>query len=54
MSPSYFTMGYNVLKETVLIFTRLLAGSLALVEFGLDSLCRILVWDCNGLEIQGT
>ena len=34
---SYFTVGYNILEGVVSIFAGLLAGSIALIGFGLDS-----------------
>ena len=37
LSLSYFTVGYNILEGIVSIFAGLLAGSIALVGFGLDS-----------------
>ncbi len=46
---SYFTVGYNVLEGAVSIFAGLLAGSIALVGFGLDSFVEslsggVMVW----------
>jgi len=46
---SYFTVGYNVLEGAVSIFVGLLAGSIALVGFGLDSFVEslsggVMVW----------
>ena len=34
---SYFTVGYNILEGVVSIVAGLLAGSIALIGFGLDS-----------------
>lgn len=39
---SYFTVGYNILEGIVSIFAGLLAGSIALVGFGLDSFVESL------------
>ncbi len=46
---SYFTVGYNVLEGIVSIFAGLLAGSIALVGFGLDSFVEslsggVMIW----------
>ena len=46
---SYFTVGYNILEGIVSIFAGLLAGSIALVGFGLDSFVEslsggVMVW----------
>ena len=46
---SYFTVGYNVLEGVVSVFAGLLAGSIALVGFGLDSFVEslsggVMVW----------
>ena len=38
---AYFTVGYNVLEAAVAIASGLLAGSIALVGFGLDSLIEV-------------
>ena len=49
LSLSYFTVGYNVLEGIVSIFAGLLAGSIALIGFGLDSFVEsssgsIMIW----------
>lgn len=49
LSLSYFTVGYNVLEGVVSIFAGMLAGSIALVGFGLDSFVEslsggVMVW----------
>jgi divalent metal cation (Fe/Co/Zn/Cd) transporter len=46
---SYFTVGYNFLEGMVSIFAGLLAGSIALVGFGLDSFIEslsggVMIW----------
>jgi cation diffusion facilitator family transporter len=46
---SYFTVGYNVLEGIVSIIAGLLAGSVALVGFGLDSFAEslsgsVMIW----------
>jgi divalent metal cation (Fe/Co/Zn/Cd) transporter len=46
---SYFTVGYNFLEGLVSIFAGLLAGSIALVGFGLDSFVEslsggVMIW----------
>ena len=46
---SYFTVGYNVLEGLVSIFAGILAGSIALVGFGLDSFVEslsgsVMIW----------
>jgi len=46
---SYFTVGYNILEGIVSIFAGLLAGSIALVGFGLDSFIEslsgsVMIW----------
>ena len=46
---SYFTVGYNFLEGIVSIFAGLLAGSIALVGFGLDSFIEslsggVMIW----------
>ena len=46
---SYFTVGYNVLEGAVSIFAGLLAGSIALIGFGLDSFIEslsggVMIW----------
>jgi len=46
---SYFTVGYNILEGLVSIFAGMLAGSIALVGFGLDSFVEslsgsVMVW----------
>ena len=46
---SYFTVGYNFLEGLVSIFAGLLAGSIALVGFGLDSFIEslsggVMIW----------
>lgn len=45
----YFTVGYNVLEDLVSVFAGLLAGSIALVGFGLDSFVEslsggVMIW----------
>lgn len=49
LSLSYFTVGYNVLEGLVSIFAGILAGSIALVGFGLDSFVEslsgsVMIW----------
>jgi len=49
LSLSYFTVGYNILEGIVAIFAGLLAGSIALVGFGLDSFVEslsggVMIW----------
>ncbi len=49
LSLSYFTVGYNVLEGIVSIIAGLLAGSVALVGFGLDSFAEslsgsVMIW----------
>src|SRR3990170_4921602 len=49
LSLSYFTVGYNILEGIVSIFAGLLAGSIALVGFGLDSFVEslsgsVMIW----------
>jgi cation diffusion facilitator family transporter len=49
LSLSYFTVGYNVLEGIVSIIAGLLAGSIALVGFGLDSFVEslsgsVMIW----------
>lgn len=46
---SYFTVGYNILEGIISIFAGLLAGSIALVGFGLDSFVEslsgsVMIW----------
>ncbi|MDP2168422.1 MAG: cation transporter [Thermodesulfovibrionales bacterium] len=46
---SYFTVGYNVLEGAISVFAGLLAGSIALVGFGLDSFMEslsggVMIW----------
>ena len=46
---SYFTVGYNVLEGIVSLFAGVLAGSIALVGFGLDSFVEslsgsVMIW----------
>ncbi len=46
---SYLTVGYNIVEGTVSIFAGVLAGSIALVGFGLDSFVEslsggVMVW----------
>ena len=46
---SYFTVGYNILEGIISIFAGFLAGSIALVAFGLDSFVEslsgsVMVW----------
>ena len=42
LSLSYFTVGYNIVEGIVSIFAGVLAGSIALVGFGLDSFVESL------------
>ena len=49
LALSYFTVGYNVLEGLVSIFAGILAGSIALVGFGLDSFVEslsgsVMIW----------
>lgn len=49
LSLSYFTVGYNIFEGVVSIFAGLLAGSIALVGFGLDSFVEsssgtVMIW----------
>jgi divalent metal cation (Fe/Co/Zn/Cd) transporter len=49
LSLSYFTVGYNILEGIVSIFAGVLAGSIALVGFGLDSFIEslsggVMIW----------
>ncbi|MCW3975320.1 MAG: cation transporter [Candidatus Bathyarchaeota archaeon] len=49
LSLSYFTVGYNILEGIISIFAGILAGSIALVGFGLDSFIEslsggIMIW----------
>lgn len=49
LSLSYFTVGYNILEGIVSIFAGLLASSIALIGFGLDSFVEslsgsVMVW----------
>jgi cation diffusion facilitator family transporter len=46
---SYFTVGYNILEGAVSIFAGILAGSIALLGFGLDSIVEslsggVMIW----------
>ncbi|MFH1638563.1 MAG: cation transporter [Candidatus Woesearchaeota archaeon] len=46
---SYFTVGYNILEGVASVFAGLLAGSVALVGFGLDSFIEslsggVMIW----------
>ena len=46
---SYFTLGYNILEGVASIIAGLLAGSIALVGFGSDSLVEslsgsVIIW----------
>jgi divalent metal cation (Fe/Co/Zn/Cd) transporter len=46
---SYLTVGYNILEGAVSIFAGYLAGSIALVGFGLDSFVEslsggVMIW----------
>ena len=46
---SYFTVGYNILEGIVSIFAGVIAGSIALVGFGLDSFVEslsggVMIW----------
>jgi len=49
LSLSYFTVGYNILEGLVSIFAGVLAGSIALIGFGLDSFVEslsggVMIW----------
>ena len=49
LSLSYFTVGYNTVEGIISVFAGLLAGSIALVGFGLDSFVEslsgmVMVW----------
>jgi divalent metal cation (Fe/Co/Zn/Cd) transporter len=49
LSLSYFTVGYNIVEGVASIFAGLLAGSIALVGFGLDSFLEslsgiVMIW----------
>jgi len=49
LSLSYFTVGYNVLEGMISIFAGMLAGSIALTGFGLDSFIEslsggVMIW----------
>ncbi len=49
LSLSYFTVGYNVLEGVISIFAGALAGSIALIGFGLDSFVEslsggVMIW----------
>ena len=49
LSLSYFTVGYNILEGIVSILAGLLAGSIALIGFGLDSFVEslsgsVMIW----------
>lgn len=49
LSLSYFTGGYNILEGVVSILAGILAGSIALVGFGLDSFIEslsggVMIW----------
>jgi divalent metal cation (Fe/Co/Zn/Cd) transporter len=49
LSLSYFTVGYNISEGIVSILAGLLAGSIALVGFGLDSFVEslsgsVMIW----------
>jgi len=46
---SYFTVGYNIIEGIVSIFAGVLAGSIALIGFGLDSFVEslsggVMIW----------
>lgn len=46
---SYFTVGYNIMEGVVSIFAGLIAGSIALIGFGLDSFVEsssgcVMIW----------
>lgn len=52
---SWFTIGYNILEGVLSIFFGMLAGSVALVGFGLDSFVEslsggVMVWRISGFE----
>jgi len=49
LSLSYFTVGYNIIEGIVSILAGLLAGSIALIGFGLDSFVEslsgsVMIW----------
>ena len=49
LSLSYFTVGYNIIEGIVSIFAGVLAGSIALIGFGLDSFVEslsggVMIW----------
>src|SRR3972149_3393469 len=49
LSLSYFTVGYNILEGLISIFAGVLAGSIALIGFGLDSFVEslsggVMIW----------
>jgi cation diffusion facilitator family transporter len=49
LSLSYFTVGYNILEGLVSIFAGVMAGSIALIGFGLDSFIEsisggVMIW----------
>jgi hypothetical protein len=53
LALSYITVGYNILEGLVSIFAGMLAGSIALIGFGLDSFIEslsggIMVWRLGG------
>ncbi|HEX2094403.1 MAG TPA: cation transporter [Longimicrobiaceae bacterium] len=55
---SYFTVGYNVLEGVVSVVAGMLAGSVALVGFGLDSFVEslsggIMIWRFGGSGTRG-
>lgn len=43
----YFTIGYNSLEGLIALIAGLIAGSIALVEFGFDSLIEVTSGACS-------
>src|SRR3989337_4545968 len=52
LSLSYFTVGYNILEGIVSILAGLLAGSIALIGFGLDSFVESLSGGVMGWRLS--
>ena len=57
LSYSYFTVGYNIVEGIVSIFAGALAGSIALVGFGLDSFVEslsggVMIWRFRRHELS--
>jgi hypothetical protein len=55
---SYLTVGYNVLEGAVSLVAGALAGSMALVGFGLDSFVEslsggVMIWRCTKRKVKG-